>query len=371
MNLEGRVQRLRRAVTPPVPDELAWLAKLASRLDTALSPHAAVVFEELSARIYDSLDLSTVGERAPLPARAPYVAPEPRAGAGCAACRDGWSRPLRGNPPPPPLSAALLGVPRRARSRAPVPAPRARSHARRRRTPTGAGSRPATSSPSARTARRSSCARASTGSSSRASRASPRSTPPTSTSTSRWSRRDVSWIAATGDAGEPWWIAVIKSLIVINLVLFGFAYLTLIERKVMGRMQLRYGPNRAGPYGLTAADRRPREADPQGELLPGGRDRRPLHRRAVPRGVHGAHDLLGDPVGTGLGDRRLPGERLRRRPPDRAAPHLRRRLDRDLRLHHRRLGLRLEVLPPRVDADVRAARLVRGVARAFRARRRS
>ena len=29
MNLEGRVQRLRRAVTPPVPDELAWLAKLA------------------------------------------------------------------------------------------------------------------------------------------------------------------------------------------------------------------------------------------------------------------------------------------------------------------------------------------------------
>ena len=43
---------------------------------------------------------------------------------------------------------------------------------------------------------------------------------------------------------------MIKSLIVINLVLFGFAYLTLIERKVMGRMQLRYGPNRAGPYGL-------------------------------------------------------------------------------------------------------------------------
>jgi NADH-quinone oxidoreductase subunit H len=49
---------------------------------------------------------------------------------------------------------------------------------------------------------------------------------------------------------EPWWISVIKSFIVINLVLFGFAYLTLIERKVMGRMQLRYGPNRAGPFGL-------------------------------------------------------------------------------------------------------------------------
>jgi predicted molibdopterin-dependent oxidoreductase YjgC len=77
MNLEGRVQRLRRAVTPPVPDELAWLARLAARFDAKLSPHAAVVFEELSARIYGGLDLSTLGEHAPLPERAPYVAPEP------------------------------------------------------------------------------------------------------------------------------------------------------------------------------------------------------------------------------------------------------------------------------------------------------
>jgi NADH-quinone oxidoreductase subunit H len=33
-------------------------------------------------------------------------------------------------------------------------------------------------------------------------------------------------------------------------VLLLFAYLTLIERKVLGRMQLRYGPNRAGKFGL-------------------------------------------------------------------------------------------------------------------------
>ena len=50
MNLEGRVQRLRRAVTPPVPDELAWLAKLAERFDVELSPHASLVFDELSER---------------------------------------------------------------------------------------------------------------------------------------------------------------------------------------------------------------------------------------------------------------------------------------------------------------------------------
>jgi NADH-quinone oxidoreductase subunit H len=49
---------------------------------------------------------------------------------------------------------------------------------------------------------------------------------------------------------EPWWISLIKAALIINLLLGLFAYLTLVERKVMGRMQLRYGPNRAGPFGL-------------------------------------------------------------------------------------------------------------------------
>ena len=47
-----------------------------------------------------------------------------------------------------------------------------------------------------------------------------------------------------------WYVSLIQAFIVINLVMVTFAYLTLAERKVMGRMQLRYGPNRAGPYGL-------------------------------------------------------------------------------------------------------------------------
>ena len=49
---------------------------------------------------------------------------------------------------------------------------------------------------------------------------------------------------------EPWWVSVIKAFVIINLVLLTFAYTTLLERKAMARMQLRYGPNRAGPYGL-------------------------------------------------------------------------------------------------------------------------
>ena len=52
------------------------------------------------------------------------------------------------------------------------------------------------------------------------------------------------------DLNQPWWIDAIKALLIVNLVLFGFAYATWLERKLLGRMQLRYGPNRAGPFGL-------------------------------------------------------------------------------------------------------------------------
>jgi NADH-quinone oxidoreductase subunit H len=49
---------------------------------------------------------------------------------------------------------------------------------------------------------------------------------------------------------ETWWITLIKSAIIINLLLGLFAYMTWTERKVLARMQIRYGPNRAGPFGL-------------------------------------------------------------------------------------------------------------------------
>jgi NADH-quinone oxidoreductase subunit H len=44
--------------------------------------------------------------------------------------------------------------------------------------------------------------------------------------------------------------AIIKAFVIVNLLLAAFAYLTWTERKVMGRMQVRYGPNRVGPFGL-------------------------------------------------------------------------------------------------------------------------
>jgi NADH-quinone oxidoreductase subunit H len=44
--------------------------------------------------------------------------------------------------------------------------------------------------------------------------------------------------------------AVIKSIIAIVALLTIFAYMTLIERRVLARFQRRVGPNRAGPFGL-------------------------------------------------------------------------------------------------------------------------
>jgi NADH-quinone oxidoreductase subunit H len=44
--------------------------------------------------------------------------------------------------------------------------------------------------------------------------------------------------------------ALVKSIIVIVALLTAFAYMTLIERRVIARFQRRLGPNRAGPLGL-------------------------------------------------------------------------------------------------------------------------
>ncbi|MEA1977609.1 MAG: NADH-quinone oxidoreductase subunit NuoH [Chloroflexota bacterium] len=42
----------------------------------------------------------------------------------------------------------------------------------------------------------------------------------------------------------------LKSVVIIMIILGGFAYLTLFERRVLARIQTRIGPNRAGPWGL-------------------------------------------------------------------------------------------------------------------------
>ncbi len=48
---------------------------------------------------------------------------------------------------------------------------------------------------------------------------------------------------------DPLWITFVKALIVCVLLLGAFAYMTLIERKLLGRFQHRPGPNMVGPGG--------------------------------------------------------------------------------------------------------------------------
>jgi NADH-quinone oxidoreductase subunit H len=49
---------------------------------------------------------------------------------------------------------------------------------------------------------------------------------------------------------ERFLVALIKAVIVIFVVITAFAYTLLWERKLIGRFQARYGPNRAGPLGF-------------------------------------------------------------------------------------------------------------------------
>jgi NADH-quinone oxidoreductase subunit H len=56
-------------------------------------------------------------------------------------------------------------------------------------------------------------------------------------------------VADTGFA-EATWILVVKSLVIFALVFAIVPMLTVVERKVLGRFQSRYGPNRVGPFGL-------------------------------------------------------------------------------------------------------------------------
>ena len=117
INLEGRLQRQRRAVLAPVPDVLAWLSKLAERFDVELSPHASNVFDEISERCFGGIAFGEVGERAALPPRAerPPAAPPDTAGArrhaACGSSPTGRSSPARPSSARPSCSSSA----RRAR----------------------------------------------------------------------------------------------------------------------------------------------------------------------------------------------------------------------------------------------------------------
>ncbi|MFL5957429.1 MAG: complex I subunit 1/NuoH family protein, partial [Solirubrobacterales bacterium] len=49
---------------------------------------------------------------------------------------------------------------------------------------------------------------------------------------------------------EDWWVQLIKAVIIFAVGLSIVPVVLVVERKLLGRFQARYGPNRVGPYGL-------------------------------------------------------------------------------------------------------------------------
>ena len=108
VNLEGRLQRLRRAVIPPAPDELAWIAKLAERFGVVVARTRAASSTRLRAR-----------------ATAAVARGERRARVNAARRRRRRSSPAEGRRRRSSSSRyrpLFLRAGRRARARAPVPA---------------------------------------------------------------------------------------------------------------------------------------------------------------------------------------------------------------------------------------------------------
>jgi NADH-quinone oxidoreductase subunit H len=49
---------------------------------------------------------------------------------------------------------------------------------------------------------------------------------------------------------EPWWMQIIKAIVIFAIALQLVPIVLIAERKILGRMQNRYGPNRVGPFGF-------------------------------------------------------------------------------------------------------------------------
>jgi NADH-quinone oxidoreductase subunit H len=49
---------------------------------------------------------------------------------------------------------------------------------------------------------------------------------------------------------EPWWVQIVKAVVIFGVIFAILPMIIIYERKLLGRFQGRYGPNRVGPFGL-------------------------------------------------------------------------------------------------------------------------
>ena len=75
-------------------------------------------------------------------------------------------------------------------------------------------------------------------------------------------------------------LSIVKVLVVVVILLMAVAYTVLLERKVVGRIQNRWGPSRVGPFGLLQPLADGAKLFLKEDIIPDGVYRPALHRRA-------------------------------------------------------------------------------------------
>ena len=283
VNLEGRLQRQRRAVLAPVPDVLAWLSKLAERFERrALAVRLGRLRRDRGAVL-----------------RRHHVRRRRRAGRAAAARRGADRNPVHGSTPRIESSAGL-----RLRLVAYRPLFSGRAV---ERTPELQFQRPDAEvqlSPEdarARGIRNGQTVTVSSNGTSVELRA--RIARDLEAGAVRIAARPRRRPARRGRGeavSEAWWITIPKAFIVINVVMVFFAFTTWLERKLLGRMQLRFGPNRAGPKGLLVPIADLLKLIRKEAFAPIGGQGAALHPRAGRLDVHGAARVQRAAVGPGL-----------------------------------------------------------------------
>jgi len=148
-----------------------------------------------------------------------------------------------------------------------------------------------------------------------------------------------------GTMGGAWPVVwnLVKIVLLVLPLLGAVAYLTLWERKLIGFMHLRLGPNRVGPGGLLQPIADAFKLIFKKSSCRAGQPR-PVHPRAGDDDHAGDGGVGGHSVRSGA----RAGQRQRRTAAA-AGDHV----GRGLRSHHRRLGVELEVRVPRRDARPR------------------
>ena len=158
---------------------------------------------------------------------------------------------------------------------------------------------------------------------------------------------------------DPWWLVLAKALGVFVFLLLTVLSAILIERKILGRMQLRSAPTGSGPYGLLQSLADGVKLALKEGLIPAGVDKWIYLAGTGHLGDPGVHGVRGDPDGPGGVGVRPPHRAAADRPAGRGALHPGGHLDRGLRHRAGRLGIRFDLSAAGRAALLRAGDLLR------------